>query len=84
MNENELKAEMDAATTQVGKIGGETDSLKAEIETLKQQVADLDTQLANQQVSDETMASWNALKDQIGVVDQKVDDLPSAPSAPQS
>lgn len=75
MTEDELKAQMDQVTTQVQKIGGETDSLKAQIDVLNQRVTDLETALASEQVKPETEAAFNALKEQVNVVDAKVDDI---------
>jgi prefoldin subunit 5 len=75
MTEGEMKAEIEQVTQQVQKIGGETDSLKGEVATLNQKVQDLEAQLANETLSDETQAAWNALKEQVNVVDAKVGDL---------
>jgi uncharacterized coiled-coil DUF342 family protein len=75
MKESELRAEMDQVTAQVTKIGGETDSLKAEIGTLQQKVSELETALASEELSAETQTAWSAVKDQVNVVDSKVDDL---------
>ena len=77
MKEDEMAADMGQVTQQMIKIGSETDSLKSQIDILNQKVADLEEQLANEEIKPETQDAWDALKEQVNVVDAKVDDISS-------
>jgi prefoldin subunit 5 len=70
---NELVPQLDALTAQVAKIGQETDGLKAKVADLEAAIA------AAGNIPQDVLDKFQALKDQVQAVDDKVADVAPTP-----